>query len=195
MTLYNLKFFIHAQNMYLHLLESFVCLFIGFSMESKIFLHKDLVPFRLIPVFSIAVVNSTVYFLLAVVGIEECSVCVCVCVCVCVLVTQSCPTLCHPMDCSPPGSSVLGVLQARILEWVAIYRYIFYIWHICQTHVLVPYHVCWIFWNFCIGDQNCLMLNHTRNAFKLSPLSMMSVISTYSYNKEISFDSYFSNIF
>ena len=37
-----------------------------------------------------------------------------------VLVTQSCPTLCHPMDCSPPGSSVLGISQARIQEWVAI---------------------------------------------------------------------------
>ena len=37
-----------------------------------------------------------------------------------VLVAQSCPTLCHPMDCSPPGSSVHGILQARILEWVAI---------------------------------------------------------------------------
>ena len=36
------------------------------------------------------------------------------------LVTQSCPTLCDPMDCSPPGSSVCGILQARILEWVAI---------------------------------------------------------------------------
>ena len=36
------------------------------------------------------------------------------------LVTQSCPTLCGPMDCSLPGSSVHGVLQARILEWVAI---------------------------------------------------------------------------
>ena len=35
-------------------------------------------------------------------------------------VTQSCPTLCDPMDCSPPGSSVHEVLQARILEWVAI---------------------------------------------------------------------------
>ena len=35
-------------------------------------------------------------------------------------VTQSCPTLCDPMDCSPPGSSVHGILQARILEWVAI---------------------------------------------------------------------------
>ena len=32
---------------------------------------------------------------------------------------QSCPTLCDRMDCSPPGSSVLGILQARILGWVA----------------------------------------------------------------------------
>ena len=35
-------------------------------------------------------------------------------------VAQSCLTLCDPMDCSPPGSSVHGILQARILEWVAI---------------------------------------------------------------------------
>ena len=34
---------------------------------------------------------------------------------------QSCPTLCDPIDGSPPGSSVPGILQARILEWVAIY--------------------------------------------------------------------------
>ena len=33
---------------------------------------------------------------------------------------QSCPTLCNPIDGSPPGSSVPGILQARILEWVAI---------------------------------------------------------------------------
>ena len=33
---------------------------------------------------------------------------------------QSCPTLCYPMDCSPPGSSTHEVSQARILEWVAI---------------------------------------------------------------------------
>ena len=37
-----------------------------------------------------------------------------------VLISQSCLTLCDPMDCSPPGSSVYGKLQARILEWVAI---------------------------------------------------------------------------
>ena len=33
---------------------------------------------------------------------------------------QSCPTLCDPMDCGPPGSSVPGILPARILEWVAM---------------------------------------------------------------------------
>ena len=33
---------------------------------------------------------------------------------------QSCPTLSDPMDCSPPGSSVHGIFQARTLEWVAI---------------------------------------------------------------------------
>ena len=37
-----------------------------------------------------------------------------------VLVIQSCPTLCNSMDCNPPGSTVHGILQARILEWVAI---------------------------------------------------------------------------
>ena len=35
-------------------------------------------------------------------------------------VTQSCLTLCDPMDCSPPGSSIHGIFQARILEWAAI---------------------------------------------------------------------------
>ena len=66
--------------------------------------------------------------------------CVCVCVCVCNLISsficqwtfrllpclaaakslQSCLTLCDPVDSSPPGSSVPGILQARTLEWVAI---------------------------------------------------------------------------
>ena len=35
-------------------------------------------------------------------------------------VTHMCPDLCGPVDCSLPGSSVLGISQARILEWVAI---------------------------------------------------------------------------
>ena len=51
--------------------------------------------------------------------------CVCVCVSVCVSArtlsaAPSRPTLCNPVSCSPPGSSVHGILQARILEWAAI---------------------------------------------------------------------------
>ena len=37
-----------------------------------------------------------------------------------VLVTESCSILCNPMDCRPPGSSVHGILQAGILEWITI---------------------------------------------------------------------------
>ena len=39
---------------------------------------------------------------------------------ICCLVAKSCPTLCNPMDYSPPASSVYGISQARILEWVAM---------------------------------------------------------------------------
>ena len=35
-------------------------------------------------------------------------------------IAQSCPTLCNPMDCSLPGSSVHGIFQAIVLEWIAI---------------------------------------------------------------------------
>ena len=35
-------------------------------------------------------------------------------------IAQSCPTVCDPMDCSPPPSSIHGIFQARVLEWVAI---------------------------------------------------------------------------
>ena len=51
--------------------------------------------------------------------------------------TQSCLTLCHPVDCSPPGPSVLGILQARTLEWVAISSSRGYSWpRLCS--VIVP---------------------------------------------------------
>ena len=38
----------------------------------------------------------------------------------CVPSLQSCPTLCDPMDCSPPGSSVCGIFQVRVLKWAAM---------------------------------------------------------------------------
>ena len=47
-------------------------------------------------------------------------VCVYVCVCVHAKSLQSCPALCHSTDCSPPGSSVHGILQARKVAWVAM---------------------------------------------------------------------------
>ena len=45
------------------------------------------------------------------ISIRGCAVC---------LVAQSCPTLCDPVDCSPPGSSIHGILQTRTREWVAM---------------------------------------------------------------------------
>ena len=50
------------------------------------------------------------------------------------LIAQSCPTLCGPMDCSWPGSSVCGILQARILEWVTI--------HFCMGSSWPKDHTC-----------------------------------------------------
>ena len=47
-------------------------------------------------------------------------------------VAQSCPTLCDPMDCGPPGSSVHGIFQARVLEWGAI---AFSDRHITRSHL------------------------------------------------------------
>ena len=43
-----------------------------------------------------------------------------VCLCIHAKSLQLCPTLCDPMDCGPPGSSVHGIFQARILEWVVM---------------------------------------------------------------------------
>ena len=61
-------------------------------------------------------------------GISYIKMQVCVCVCACARrhvheITQSCPTLCNPMDCSTPISSVHGILKARILQWVAIHSF------------------------------------------------------------------------
>ena len=46
---------------------------------------------------------------------------------------QSCPTLCNSMDCSPPGSSAHGILQARMLEWAAISFSMFLLY--CFTNI------------------------------------------------------------
>ena len=58
------------------------------------------------------------------------------------LITQSCPTVCDPLDCSPQGSSVHGILQARILEWVAI----FLLQGIFLTQGSNPHLLCLLHW-------------------------------------------------
>ena len=70
----------------------------------------------------------------------------------------SCVQLCDPMDCSSPGSSVHGIFQVRILEWIAIFSSRWSSWHRDQTHV------------FCICLLNCrqILYHHCGSAGKES---------------------------
>ena len=61
-------------------------------------------------------------------------------------VAQSCPTLCDPMDCSLPGSSVHRILQAKILEWVAIFFSRGFSWPRDQTQVSCIAGRCFTLW-------------------------------------------------
>ena len=73
-------------------------------------------------------------------------------------VAQSCPTLSDPMDCGPPGSSIHGIFQARVLEWGAIafsmYTLLYLKWMINQDLVYSTgnsaqcYVVAWMGWEF-----------------------------------------------
>ena len=86
-----------------------------------------------------------------------------------VLVTQSCPTLCDPMDCSPPDSSVHGIYQATILEWVAIFSFMGSFQPRNQTRISCISHIGkwilyhWATWEACHTSlvaivQSCLTL-------------------------------------
>ena len=82
---------------------------------------------------------------------------------VCVLVTQSYPTLCISMDCSPPGSPVHGILQARILEWVAIPFFRGYSWPRDQTQVSYTAGRCLTVW----ATRKTYVQNRISNVFIL----------------------------
>ena len=84
-------------------------------------------------------------------------------------VTQSCPTLCNPMDCSPPGSSVHGISQAKILKWVAIpsagdlhiyiyeklFKWVYY-GKICVQHPCIhAEYTCWVQTLIKVSNQVC----------------------------------------
>ena len=76
--------------------------------------------------------TRTNFFTWATVGIGIIYFSPCMCSC---SVAQLCPTLCNPMDCSQSGSSVQGIFQARVLEWVAISSSKGSSWSRDQTHV------------------------------------------------------------
>ena len=68
-------------------------------------------------------INSDTYIYACICVYMYIYICVCVCVCVCESESVShpvCLVLCDPMDCSPPGSYVHGILQSGILDWVAM---------------------------------------------------------------------------
>ena len=98
-------------------------------------------------------------------------------------VTQSWPTLCNPMVCSPPGSSVHGISQAKILEWVAISfsRGSFWLrnqtqvsciasgfftdWATREAYTCVYTHICMC---VCVCVCVCIKLNHFAAHLKLT---------------------------
>ena len=85
-----------------------------FSVSNDLIPHPLNVPFEMTNKYRIRIhIYIYVYMYILIYIIR-------MCVCVCVYsVAQLCPTLCGRMDCSLPGSSVHGISQARILEWVA----------------------------------------------------------------------------
>ena len=81
-------------------------------------------------------------------------------------VAQSCPTLCDPVDCSPPCSSVHGILQARVLEWVAISFTRGSSWPRDRTQVS------------CIVSKTLYRLSHQGSIYDMKSLSHVRLFAT-----------------
>ena len=83
--------------------------------------------------------------------------------CVCAKMLQLCLTLCNPMDCSLPGSSVHGIFQARILEWVAISK----MWKSLEE-MGRPYHITCLLRKLYAGQEATVRTRHeTVDWFKI----------------------------
>ena len=65
---------------------------------------------------------------------------------------QSCPTLSNPMDCSPPGSPIHGIFQARVLEWGAIAFSAYRVWRSLNKIILLQQCLTWL---KCLISSNC----------------------------------------
>ena len=86
--------------------------------------------------------------------------------CVCTKSLQLCLTLCNPMNCSLPGSSVHGIFQARILKWVAISK----LWEILEE-MGIPYHITCLLRNLYAGQVATVRARHgTVDWFKIGKI-------------------------
>ena len=105
------------------------------------------------------------------------------CMYICTKLLQSCPTLCHPLDCSLPGSSVHGISQARVLEWVAISSSRGSSWPRDQTHV--SYFSCfgwWVLYHWRhLGSPVCKVQRTNWKAWMLESLQKGKSQSLYGY--------------
>ena len=84
-------------------------------------------------------------------------------------VAQSYPTLCDPMDCSLPGSSVHGISQARVLEWVAI------AFSISSLHQVAIFWIFFFFQHSTGASISVLPMNIQGCAFKIDCLNLLAV--------------------
>ena len=86
-----------------------------------------------------------------------------------VLVAQSCPTFWDPMDCSPPDSSVHGILQARILEWVVIFFSRGSSWPRDRTQVSCIAGRFFTIWATSCAVLSCSVLSYSLDPLDCSP--------------------------
>ena len=89
-----------------------------------------------------------------------------------VLVAQSCPTLCDLMDCSPPSSSIHGIFQTRILEWVVIFLRIY-------IHTQTYTHCCGRYFVLFMSDwaTNTNLLNKNLHALEKEMATHSSILA------------------
>ena len=104
---------------------------------------------------------------------------------------QSCPTLCDPTDYSQPGSSVYGIFQARILEWVAIsyFRRSFQ----ARDGTLVSCVSCidrWILYHIPPGKSHYCIRDLQNGTFVILSLNWLARLYTYTYMERKTFPNY-----
>ena len=91
-------------------------------------------------------------------------------------VTQSCPTLHDPMDCSLPGSSIHGILQARVLEWGAIAFILLYICRFFKSSWKNPKYILTTMSNF--KEKNS---KNKKSLLEPTRLCLVNVLCSYCY--------------